>query len=95
LSLLRDSLNSLQRPAIQLGMSSCLVSPLPIDVVAIKSVLIAPLPAGNGFMVVDDPAKYNLKPGVPTKDGRETHAIAMYHQLHCLVGSTSIARRTI
>ncbi|KAL8920390.1 MAG: hypothetical protein Q9208_006271 [Pyrenodesmia sp. 3 TL-2023] len=43
------------------------------------------LPAGNGFVIIDDPQSHGLKPGVLTLDGDESYSVALFHQLHCLV----------
>lgn len=45
------------------------------------------VPPGHGFVNVTDPQKYNLEPGITTPSGTDRYSIAMFHQLHCLVGS--------
>lgn len=44
------------------------------------------VPPGHGFVNVTDPQKYNLEPGITTPSGTDRYSIAMFHQLHCLVG---------
>ncbi|PHH65556.1 hypothetical protein CDD81_1991 [Ophiocordyceps australis] len=39
---------------------------------------------GRGFVVVNSPEKYNLKPGVKLDDGSEKYSVSMFHQLQCL-----------
>ena len=41
--------------------------------------------AGRGFVLVEDPARYGLEPGIRTPIGVERYGISMFHQLHCLV----------
>lgn len=41
------------------------------------------MPAGDGFIIVNDPDTYNLPPGKPTKHG-SVYDISLFHQLHCL-----------
>lgn len=38
---------------------------------------------GDGFVVVDNPSRFNLSPGKPTAQG-QLYDIAVFHQLHCL-----------
>lgn len=40
---------------------------------------------GKGFILIEDPEEYNLKPGILTKTAVERFSVAMYHELHCLV----------
>lgn len=42
------------------------------------------LEAGDGFIVVNDPGKYNLPPGQDIESGGQMYDISMFHQLHCL-----------
>ncbi|KIM98361.1 hypothetical protein OIDMADRAFT_43379 [Oidiodendron maius Zn] len=42
------------------------------------------IPSGRGFVLVEDPEKYHLKPGLPTEVGPDRYSVSMFHQLHCL-----------
>jgi len=41
-------------------------------------------PPGGGYVAIDSPAKYGLKPGVPISKDREGFSLSIFHQLHCL-----------
>ncbi|KAM3552496.1 hypothetical protein MY1884_007171 [Beauveria asiatica] len=43
------------------------------------------MPRGNGFIAVNDSAQYKL-PDAILFQGRDTYSIAVFHQMHCLVG---------
>lgn len=45
------------------------------------------MPAGRGFVLIEDNLKYKLHTGLPTGDGDARFSISMFHQLHCLVSS--------
>lgn len=40
---------------------------------------------GRGYVLVEHPEDYNLKPGIPTDVGPDRYSVTMFHQLHCLV----------
>ncbi|QSZ36207.1 hypothetical protein DSL72_007333 [Monilinia vaccinii-corymbosi] len=42
------------------------------------------MPAGRGFILVEEPEKYGLKPGLPSLNGPDRYSISAFHQLHCL-----------
>ncbi|RCI09973.1 hypothetical protein L249_8425 [Ophiocordyceps polyrhachis-furcata BCC 54312] len=41
------------------------------------------LPAGRGFVYVEDGARYGLEPGIATDKG-EIYSVSLYHSIHCL-----------
>ncbi|KAF7943964.1 hypothetical protein EAE96_010377 [Botrytis aclada] len=42
------------------------------------------MPAGRGFILVEDPKKYGLRPGLPSVNGPDRYSVSVFHQLHCL-----------
>lgn len=51
------------------------------------------IPIGRGFVNISNAEAYGLMPGIPTPSGTDRYAVAMFHQLHCLVSySTSLAQ---
>lgn len=48
------------------------------------------IPIGRGFVNISDAEAetYDLKPGISTASGVDRYAVAMFHQLHCLVSDS-------
>ncbi|TGO76835.1 hypothetical protein BELL_0134g00070 [Botrytis elliptica] len=42
------------------------------------------MPAGRGFILVENPEKYGLRPGLPSANGPDRYSVSVFHQLHCL-----------
>lgn len=42
------------------------------------------MPPGEGFVLVGNPEKYGLRPGLPSVNGPDRYPVSVFHQLHCL-----------
>ncbi|KAJ8062727.1 hypothetical protein OCU04_007991 [Sclerotinia nivalis] len=42
------------------------------------------MPPGRGFVLVENPEKYGLRPGLPSINGPDRYSVSVFHQLHCL-----------
>ncbi|KAF7883188.1 uncharacterized protein EAF01_011697 [Botrytis porri] len=42
------------------------------------------MPAGRGFILVENPEHYGLRPGLPSANGLDRYSVSVFHQLHCL-----------
>ncbi|CAD6446913.1 3ae1a250-aadf-473e-9b7e-67ae259eaffa [Sclerotinia trifoliorum] len=42
------------------------------------------MPPGRGFVLVENPEKYGLRPGLPSVNGPDQYSVSVFHQLHCL-----------
>jgi len=42
------------------------------------------MPPGRGFVLVEDPSRFDLEPGIPTDLGIDRYSVSVFHQLHCL-----------